>query len=319
MEHAVTTASRPTSGKARSKWWFVLFGVAALGAASWLTRDRWLPLVASGEGNQVQNSQVKPAAEEEHAHDHGSSNDNSIVLSERGLKNIGFVPATVALQTFTRTQNLPAIVVEQPGRTQIQLSSPFGGILTKVFVVEGEAIEPGSPMFEVRLTHEELVTSQQEFLKTAESLEIVEREIRQAWNPWRGRHCGQSESWSSSTKSRSLKSSLRSAEQALLLHGLTEEQVAEILKTRQLLRSVTVFAPAHSHAGETCPEDHTFHIQRLPVSPGQQIDASQELAVLADHCELYLEGRAFEDDANELRTAAREGWGISASLLTGDK
>jgi multidrug efflux pump subunit AcrA (membrane-fusion protein) len=60
-------------------------------------------------------------------------------------------------------------------------------------------------------------------------------------------------------------------------------------------------------------------VQRLPVSPGQQVDASQELAVLADHCELYLEGRAFEDDAQQLRNAAREGWTISASLQTGDK
>lgn len=317
MEHAVTTASRPTSGKARSKWWFVLFGVAALGAASWLTRDRWLPFVASGEGNQVQDSKVKPAAEEEHAHDHGSSNDNSIVLSERGLKNIGFVPATVALQTFTRTQNLPAIVVEQPGRTQIQLSSPFGGILTKVYVVEGEAIEPGNPMFEVRLTHEELVTSQQEFLKTAESLEIIEREIRRLETLGEGVIAGK-RILEQQYEKQKLEVALRSTEQALLLHGLTEDQVAEILKTRRLLRSVTVFAPAHSHEGETCIDGHTFHIQRLPVSPGQQIDASQELAVLADHCGLYLEGRAFEDDANELRTAAKDGWGISASLLTGD-
>ncbi|MBL9165636.1 MAG: efflux RND transporter periplasmic adaptor subunit [Planctomycetaceae bacterium] len=208
--------------------------------------------------------------------------------------------------------------MEQPGRTQIQLSSPFGGVLAKVFVVQGEAIEPGSPMFEVRLTHEELVNSQQEFLKTAENLEIVDREIARLEALSEGVVAGK-RILEQQYERQKLEVSLRSAEQALLLHGLTSEQVQDILKTRQLLQSVTVFAPSHSHASGNCPENHAFHVQRLPVSPGQQVDASQELAVLADHCELYLEGRAFEDDAKQLRNAAREGWTISASLLTGDK
>jgi hypothetical protein len=40
--------------------------------------------------------------------------------------------------------------------------------------------------------------------------------------------------------------------------------------------------------------------------------------VLADHCELFVEGRAFEDDAKVLRDAVREGWNATATLLIGD-
>jgi hypothetical protein len=34
---------------------------------------------------------------------------------------------------------------------------------------------------------------------------------------------------------------------------------------------------------------------------------------------LYIEGRAFEDDAERLREAARQGWEVSATLLVGDR
>jgi multidrug efflux pump subunit AcrA (membrane-fusion protein) len=63
--------------------------------------------------------------------------------------------------------------------------------------------------------------------------------------------------------------------------------------------------------------DHLYHVQKLSVSKGQQVSAGQVLCVLADHCELFVQGRAFEDDAKVLRDALREGWNVSAALLAG--
>ncbi len=42
-------------------------------------------------------------------------------------------------------------------------------------------------------------------------------------------------------------------------------------------------------------------MQSLPVERGQQVEAGETLCVLADHCELYIEGTAFEDDADQIR------------------
>jgi hypothetical protein len=39
------------------------------------------------------------------------------------------------------------------------------------------------------------------------------------------------------------------------LHGLTEEQVAEIRSTRQLPQALSVYAPTHSHLGGQLPGD----------------------------------------------------------------
>ena len=39
------------------------------------------------------------------------------------------------------------------------------------------------------------------------------------------------------------------------MHGLTEEQVAQIRSTRQLPQALFVYAPAHSHLGGQLPGD----------------------------------------------------------------
>jgi multidrug efflux pump subunit AcrA (membrane-fusion protein) len=102
------------------------------------------------------------------------------------------------------------------------------------------------------------------------------------------------------------------------MHGMSDDQVAEIRKSRQLLKSLTIRAPEHAHDSGNCGGDHLFHVHSIAVSKGEQVDAGQELCVLADHCELLVEGRAFEDDAARLRQAAKENWDVAATLLVGD-
>jgi cobalt-zinc-cadmium efflux system membrane fusion protein len=112
-----------------------------------------------------------------------------------------------------------------------------------------------------------------------------------------------------------LEASLHAEAQAMLLHGISELQIAEILKTRRLFRSITVRASEHTGKDESCSTDHTFQIQRLGVAQGEQVEAGRELAVLADHCELHIEGLGFEDDASKIRKAIESGWHLTAKLL----
>ena len=310
--------SSPTNvqdSRGTSRWWWVIvvLVVVAVSIAAWATRGRWWPYVASESSPE---SGAAAEHEEPHAA-YGAGEDDSIQVSATGLKNIGFRPITVALQTFQRTETLPAIVVEQPGRTQTHITAPLTGVIKAIYVVEGEAIDPGSKMFELRLTHEELVTAQRDYLKTAESLEIVNREIARLKSLGEGVIAGKRILEQEYEKTK-LEASLRADEQALLLHGLNEEQVANILETKQLLQGLTVQAPIATHAGASCSGADVYHVQRLPVSVGEQVEVGQDLAILADHCELFVEGRAFEDDAPRLRETTRDGRKIAANLLVGE-
>lgn len=256
-----------------------------------------------------------------HDHDHdqqGHSESSSIELSAKALKNIGFQPISITRANFSKTVTLPAIIVERPGRSQIHITAPLTGVICKILPVKGAAIESGSPLFEIRLTHEELVTAQSNLIRTAESLAVVDREINRLQSLGEGVIPGK-RILEQEYEKRKLEASLRAERQALLLHGLVEEDVDSILRERKLFQTMVVSAPTHGQEKEACREAHLFHVQELPVKLGQQVEAGQLLCVLADHCELYIEGRAFEDDAARLRTAAREGWQISASLMVGDR
>ena len=305
------------------RWLVAVAAVGVVAAAAWATSGRWLSLTSRGASASKSTDEHAghdhEAGHDEDAHDHAAhSEGTSIELSDKALKNIGYRPITVELGAFERTVTIPAIVVEQPGRTQVHITAPLTGVITEIYAVAGEAVEPGSPMFDIRLTHEELVTAQKEYLHTAESLDVVNREIGRLESLGKGVIAGK-RILEQEYEKQKLGASLRAGEQALLLHGLNEQQVQEILKTRKLLTSLTIRAPDHSDAGDGPHGEHVFHVQSLPVSPGQQVDAGNELCLLADHCELFVEGRAFEDDAARLRQAVREGWNVTATLLVGER
>ncbi len=318
----------------RMKYW--LWGLLAVVACSGIAvaayyRDRWLPGLSAGATADPVGGAKTPGAghDDAHAgHDHGDHehaghsrahrDTKSIALSPTALKNIGFQPYTVALGTYERAMTLPAVVVERPGKSQLHVTAPMTGVITKIMATQGAAIAPGSPLFEIRLTHEELVAAQREFLRTAESLDVIESEIKRLNKLSDGLIAGK-RVLEQEYEQQKLAASLRADRQALLLHGLSQDQIQSILDTRELLGKLTVSAPVHEDESENCSDEHLFHVQQLPVYQGQQVEAGQALCVLADHCELYLEGRAYEDDAQQLREAVRSGYTLSASLLVGQK
>lgn len=259
-----------------------------------------------------------PGDDHAHAHDHAGHEDaTSLELSPQALKNIGYEPFTVALRDFERNISLPGMVVERPGKTQYRVSAPLGGVVTKVHIIEGETVAAGQPLFDIRLTHEELVSAQGEFLKTIEELDVVNREIARLESLTEGVVAG-GRLRDQKYERQKLEARLRAQRQALLLHGLSEEEVEQIVNTRLLLQSLTIKAPKHEEKCD-CGDEQLFHVQSLPVERGQQVEAGETLCVLADHCNLYIEGTAFEQDASQIREAAASGALVSADLLISDR
>jgi len=290
-----------------------------------LTADRWLPLFTT---NPSAEEQARHAwlYESDDGHDHSahaSGGATEIELSPEALANVGFKPFTIKATNYDRMLTLPAIVVERPGRSQRQVTSPLTGVVTKIHAVTGQAVQPDQPLIEMRLTHEELVAAQREFLRTAENLEIVNREIKRLEALGEGVVAGR-RLLEQQYQQQKLEASLRAEGQAMLLHGLSQQQVDAIRTTRRLFQNITIRVPPHEHAGEGsrhagCDASHPYQIQQLAVTPGQQVEAGQLLMVLGDHCLLHLEGLAFADDAHRIRQAAASGQKMSARPLVGDE
>lgn len=293
-----------------------LIGLLVGGGVTVATSPYWWPRLQRMSQLGVQPTAAGDVAED--PHDHSQHAGDSLELSSAALRNIGYEPLTVRPGEFTRTVTLPAMVVERPGRSQIQITAPLTGILTEIEAIQGAAVEPGAELFQIRLTHEELVAAQSDLLRTAGALDVVRRELKRLETIGAG-VIPEKLLLEQQYERQRLESSLLADRQALVLHGLNDEQIEAILRDHKLLQMLTVRAPVHDHDHDSCQEDHLFHVQSLPVQPGEQVSAGQVLCVLADHCELYLEGRAFEDDIALLRRAAEQGWDVTASVRDGDR
>jgi biotin carboxyl carrier protein len=348
--------------KPSPKWIALIVGVIVV-AVVWWQHDRWMPHAKQWLANQladelnaVQQEAVQQDPKEggdDHAHA-GHVEATSLELSDQARRNIGLSDdkiQQIELQTFSRMLNVPARVVEKPGRTHIQVAAPMTGVVTAVYTLQGEAVQPRTLLFKIRLTHEDLVQAQTTFLQTLGELDVEEREIARL-KPLveRGVIATKTLLQRQYAKDKLL-AVLSAHREALLLHGLTTKQIDSILSKRRLVREVEIAVPQFGQIGpeskrttiaieptsavsasiqpvaadsdsDRSPEQGTparlLVVQHVKAQTGQFVKAGDTLCTLADLAELYIEGRAFEQDTTEITRAARmqaagiNGWGVTA-------
>lgn len=307
-----------------SRWLYggafaVLLLVAALFHRQWLPHvQRLLALTPSAASADGDSKETTGRSDSHAGHDHaGHDESNSIELSIQARKNIGLgEPLTVKLQPFTKTVSVPGMVVERPGRSTVEVTAPMTGVITRIYPIEGEAVEPGAKLFDLRLTHEELVQSQADMLKTAEELDVVAREIKRIEDLIRDQALPGKQLLERQYEQQKLQAAMRAQRQALLLHGLNDKQVDTILNERKLLQGLTVSVPTTTEEGGMSPVGTVFQVQSLKIGQGQHVTAGDTLATLADHAQLFIEGEAFERDLKEISRAANTGSLVAASVDT---
>ncbi len=278
---------------------------------------------------------------DDHGHDHGHEHDaaSTLELTPQAMMNLGLTSETlkpIELTDYRRTMTVPAMVVARPGRTQIKVSTPLTGVVTHVHAVTGETILPGSLLFEIRLTHEDLVQTQTQFLQTLGELEVENREITRLEDVTASGAIPAKTLLERRYAKEKLEALFGAQREALKLHGLSERQIDEIVKTRQLLRDLTIVAPSideHEHEKEeelrlsgASTRTISFQnetptpllVEELNVHKGQSVNAGEQLCTLADYSLLFIEGRAFEQDSDAVTKAAENDWSVSA-VFPGEK
>lgn len=241
-------------------------------------------------------------------HDHeGHTDENAIELSPQARRSIGLTEGDVAISDFQRTITVPGMVVERPGWSRLTSIAPITGYLTAIHITAGQAVAPNQPLFEVRLTHEELVQAQSALLRTNAEIDVVNREIERLKGIGPEGLIPSKRIIEQEYELQKLGAVLQAERQALMLHGLTEEQINRIVSTRTLLQSIEVRAPQATDDGS-----RVLIVQDLPVDRGQHVTIGDTLAVLADHGTLLVEGEAFEQDVAEITAAALESTPLTA-------
>ncbi|MDX1947456.1 MAG: efflux RND transporter periplasmic adaptor subunit [Pirellulaceae bacterium] len=301
-------------------------GTAGVGLAGYYFREQWLPGARTfWETGQLPGPAPRdlpevssaPTGSDHGGHDHaGHSELTSIEISDQARQNIGLTVGKVELRDFTRSIQVPGIVVERPGRSTVQVTAPLTGIVARIYLTEGEAVSPGQKLFDVRLTHEELVQSQADLLRTVEELDVIGREIARIQKLVADNSVPGKTLLDRQYEQQRQQGALRSQRQALLLHGLSESQIDAIVQTRKLLASLSIFAPAATEQTGAASAAPFFQVQTLRVTQGQHVTAGDSLAELVDHSELFIEGNAFERDIAEIGRASAAGKPVAALLET---
>ena len=171
------------------------------------------------------------------------------------------------------------MVVERSGRSSADITAPMTGVVTQVYPLERQAIEPGDALFDLKLTHEDVVTAQTEFLANLQILDVANQELG------RLQRIGESvipgkriiEQRYAVDKSRAEISAKR---QSLLLHGISDQQIATMEQTREVLREITVVAPDYPKNHEDEGTEHQYFVQSIDVNRGQSVEAGQKMAKL---------------------------------------
>lgn len=305
----------------------VSIAIVAVVAGAYFSRTVWLPYArqlwsTATIDSATSRHDVTPATDTEHdhpheGHDHEQADDGAFIeLSDTARQNIGLRLVTVERRPYDRTITIPGVIKERPGRTLIKVSAPMTGIVTRVYPLRGEAVTPGQPLFDIRLTHEDLVQVQTEFLQTVEQLDVIKREIERLEDITSTGAIAGKTLLERRYEQQQAEARLRAERQALILHGLTPQQVDEIQKTRQLLQRVTV--PAPEPAEPFIPaENELLQVAKIEVSPGQHVQAGDLLCEIGDYCVLYIEGRAFEEDSAPLNRATNANVPVTALIDAG--
>jgi cobalt-zinc-cadmium efflux system membrane fusion protein len=295
----------------------------------------------------------KTVDEDHEGHDHegqdhaGHDDAESVELSQQARRNMRLRTAPISVRSYTRYIEVPGVVTNWPGRTHVAVTSPLTGVLNSILVSRGELVASGMPLFTLRLTHQDLVNTQATFLTQLGELDVEQREIERLSAIANSGAIAGKALITRKYEQDKLLAGVRAARQAMLLHGLTEQQIAHIEQTRELIREVTVYAPAvhedrslhhdslrHNHAnaaaaGEryaslaqppTAAAAHPRHIDaqflvtELHARRGQSVLAGDELAQLSDYSQILIEGHAFQRDGDALRAAADAGADVQAVM-----
>ncbi len=294
-----------------SAWWWVPYARQALGSSGGHGDNGHDS--ASGQDTKQNNDESSHAGHDHAADSHAGHDDaNSLELSEQGRKNIGLTLVPVQLSNFKRTIPIPATLVGRAGRTEISVSAPMTGIVTRIYPIRGVAVLPGDPLFDLRLTHEDLVEKQSSLLKSLEELDVINREVTRLKEVTASGAIAGKRLLERQYEQQKVEAAIRAERQALLLHGLSDDQIQGIVDDRQLHQKLTLTAPPMSDGHSTHEHKELLQVAELLVRPGEHVATGSVLATLSDHCELYVEGKAFEHDATALNDAANAGVEVTA-------
>ncbi|WP_166822518.1 efflux RND transporter periplasmic adaptor subunit [Thalassoroseus pseudoceratinae] len=292
----------------------VLALFAAVGIAGYMTRDRWLPFLQHKQSEVTETTPSKAAKE--------SETQTKIVLSDQAIDNLGLTAKSVKPQTYWKSIQVPGMVIDRPGRSDLGVVSPVDGVVSQINNFPGDTVQAGDVLYTIRLLSETLHRTQSDLFKATQDIELAEatrKRLKSASNA-----LPESRIIEVDNQITRLQVSVRAYRQELATRGLTPDQIDQVAQG-EFVREIDVVVPSQpSESNPPKPQPiiqtaadetelrpvATFEVEECEVELGHRVEAGQVLCLLANHQLLSVEGRAFRDETQLLERSAKEGWPV---------
>jgi membrane fusion protein, copper/silver efflux system len=180
-----------------------------------------------------------------------ASNVSEIAIGPGVIQNMNIRTATVRRGPLRKTIRATGII-EHNEATTTQITTKFRGWIEKLYVsTTGQHVDEGEPLFEIYSP--ELYSAQNEYVlalsSTGDSGELKE-----------------------------------SARRKLKFFDISDEQIAELEKTREPRKTLQIVAPASGYVMEKI------------VTQGQMVEAGTKLYEIADHSAIWVLAQVYEQD-----------------------
>ena len=294
--------------------WLACIVVAiGIGTGAFFSRHIWLPLLNRTGDVDSTAQEVSPPVEEAKV----------LKLSEQARDNLKLTAKPVSIQTYWRKIQIPGVIADLPGFTDRGITSPLGGVVAQIHAYEGDIIQPGEKLFTLRLISELMQKTQSDLFKAIRETELLNLEISRISQLAKSGAIPEKQLIELNQQISRQQALIEAFHQEFLTRGLTRAQIRQI-ESGEFLTTIDVFAPEVSAVSTdttktlpvgfgplASPDKANFlEMQKLNVELGQQIEAGELLAVLANHNSLYIKGNAFKKEASNLAHAAEKLWAV---------
>ncbi len=166
--------------------------------------------------------------------------DVMIRLDDRQFRAGGFELGRVEPETGPSEILLPGQVVVPPTQLRI-IAAPAAGLVESLFVAPDERVRAGQAVARLRST--ELVEAQRLFLEAATAHELAQEKLRRDEELFRERVIAERRLIVTRAEATGAAAALDERMQLLNLLGLSDQEVADLRRTRRIQQALTVTSP----------------------------------------------------------------------------
>lgn len=199
--------------------------------------------------------------------------DVQIRLDERQFRAGGFELSRVEPETGPSEILLPGQVVVPPPQLRV-IAAPAAGLIESLFVAPDERVRAGQAVARLRST--ELVEAQRLFLEASTAAELAQEKLRRDEELFRERVIAERRLIVTRAEATGASAALDERTQLLNLLGLSDNEVAELRRSRRIQQGLTVTSPV---AGV---------VLGRAATPGERVAQAAPLLTVGDLSTLWI-------------------------------